>query len=216
MIRFALLLTVSLGALLLTGCGRDATDSGAGENFPVWISDPFHDGQFGAVGTARPSAIGPQLSMKQAQNDGREGLATTIQTTVQSVFTRYMSEGGEIFSDEDRTQIDGMAVEMTRSIARQITDQVLSGSRQKELWIDEEGFFGKKGQYFVWMVIEREQMGLVQEQMNAGIRDNLADRFAYARADLQAQEAVADLDRLVGEQLANQQNAVTGVAAPAQ
>ena len=120
-----------------------------------------------------------------------------------------MSQGGEIFADEGGRTVEDMAVEMTRSISRQITDQAISGSRRKAVWIDGDGLFGEAGQMFVWMVIEREELGLVAAQIRAAA-GNEVQRRAYIHADLKTDEALAEMDQLIEAELRR----ATGEAAP--
>ena len=69
-----IVLTLGLATFALTACGGGTEREVTSSNMPEWVSDPFFDSQFGAVGSARPSHIGPELTFQQAEASGRNAL----------------------------------------------------------------------------------------------------------------------------------------------
>lgn len=209
MIRTLLLATAGAAALFLTGCGGD--DRSNHEErveqraYPAWVADPFSEGQFGAVGISRDSLIGAEGTMQRALADGRAKLADSIKAKVQRAYVRFFTEGGESSRAADGSiQRDELAQEMSENVTRTLTNQVISGSRQKDIWRDGEGLVGEPGTLFMWVVIDRSQMDLLSEQIRAEASNEVARR-AQVRAELKARDALDRLDALIDDELQRQE-----------
>ena len=94
---------------------------------------------------------------------GRTELARAVATKVQASYVRFFSESGESTWGEDgNPELQTMAQEMSENVSRQLTNQILQGSRPKNIYQHE-----KSGDLFVWVIIDPSKMDIVKEQVKA-------------------------------------------------
>ena len=201
--RLLLVPVLGLAVLIASGCGsRDSAPQKLtvqGEQLPLWVSDPFMEGHFGAVGSSRKSLGGMQEQMDRAMAAARTELARTIQSRVQSSYVRFFSESGEASWGEDgNPELQTLAQEMSENVSRQLTNQVLQGSRRKNIYQH-----GPTGELYVWVIIDPEQMAIVNQQVKAQASKELAAR-AQVKAELKAKEALERLDKAIDDEMARQ------------
>lgn len=220
-IRSALILgTAVTGALLITGCGETRSDPvasptappptaqaatvnappAAAVTYPEWVLDPFTGGVFGATGISRASLGGTGEEMARALANGRTELARTIQVKVQSSYTRFFTEGGDIANKAGGgVEYRQMAQEMSENVSRQLTNQVISGSRQKQMWRDPSN-----KDLYIWVVIDNEKLAA----LNTSIKDEAKrqlDARAQVGAELKAADALKRLDAAIDAELARKE-----------
>jgi hypothetical protein len=187
----------------LTGCGsRDQPHdvSVQGVQLPEWVADPFMNDRFGAVGISRTSLGGMQEQIDRAMAAGRTELARSIATKVQAAYVRYFTEGGDVaWSADGGVDRQELAQEMSENVSRQITDQLLQGSRRKDMWIHP-----KNQDLYVWVIIDPAKMDLVAQQVKAQASKELQSR-AQVRAELKAKDALKRLDEAIDNELMRQQ-----------
>lgn len=129
--------TVALASFLLVGCSSKEPVAKAdepdfrckqdGELAPKWTCNPYVDGGISAVGIAKRNA-GNDKSMQrsEAMADGRDALASQIQTKVSNLFKSYKGTTGT-----------GSAATFDASsskVSKQIASQTLNGSRSADAW----------------------------------------------------------------------------------
>lgn len=192
--RSTLALTSCAFALLsLTGCGggdeprlqpQARSHSTPAVVAPAWVRDPFSQSQVGAVGISIPVLLREER-FARALADGRAKLAETIQARVQRAYTRYSSEALG----------NGMALtdQVDESSLRTLTDQVLTGSRQRDYWEDPV-----TQDLYVWVVLDPSATGSVVSQAASVARDAIA-ADAQLRAELKAHDALDRLDAMLAE-----------------
>jgi hypothetical protein len=168
-----------------------------GTKVPVWVADPSYDDQFGAVGISRPSLGGMNETFKKARMEGRLELARIISTKVQAAYVRYFQEGGEIYAGEKGPEYQTMATEMAEDTSRQITDQLLQGTKQMEFWQHPES----KDMY-VWMIIDPEAMDMIADQVKVAARSSA--RRSNIAAELKTKEALERLDAAIDAEMERQ------------
>ncbi len=130
--RMRLTIPLIFAALFLVfGCGSKHIDNDAMEeefeNAPEWVLLGHDPQMFSAVGSARIGKSGMQFAKTAALAQARNELARQIGVKVQSVVnsvTRQMGIG------EGQT-----ADQMGRQVTRHVTEETLSGSHQKDIWI---------------------------------------------------------------------------------
>ncbi|MBI5551042.1 MAG: LPP20 family lipoprotein [Desulfobacterales bacterium] len=125
-----LLLATALGA-----CShgvKDKMDNEALEkefdNAPAWVlTGKSKDDLFAAVGSAVIGKGGKQFAHTEAMANGRSELARQISVKVQGLVNNFTQQTGV---GTDQT-LDAFA----RQVSKQVSDETLSGSMQKDIWI---------------------------------------------------------------------------------
>ena len=167
---------------LLAGCfgesrpETETTTTTTAATQPAWVSNPFHDGQLGAVGVSLPSWV-PQTAITQALANGRAELANTISVRVQSGFASYMSSGS-------------LSREASESVTRTIADEILVGSHQRAIWT------APNRDVYVWVVLDPDTTRQAVSRATDAAR-TVMESEGYLRAAADAREAEAEMDRLL-------------------
>ncbi len=94
---------------------------------PRWVLDPSSVSKFAAVGSAKIGAAGFNFARTEALANARDELARQIQLKVKN-FVRTSVETTGVGDSETVDRVVGTA-------SKQVTRQVLIGSRQKAMWI---------------------------------------------------------------------------------
>lgn len=105
-------------------------------HYPDWIINPGIDQVLGAVGVSGPSVLGTREQVEEARLAARLELARMLETRVQSVGRGELEEHRRASGDPADPDADAEGRRMKLGIDRDITDLVLSGSRQRALWFD--------------------------------------------------------------------------------
>lgn len=205
------LLTASAIALIVAGCGETRSDNIASPaatapgaktqevTMPEWVMDPGTGGQFGAVGISKTSLGGSQEEFARALANGRTELGRAINTRVQAAYVRFFTEGGSL-NQGANGGVDAKiaAEEMSTNVSRQLTDQVLTGSRQKAIFRDPN-----TKELFMWVVISSDKLEAMQTQIKQAAQNEVAKR-AQISAELKTQEALKQLDAAIDKEMARQ------------
>lgn len=202
--------------LLMTGCGETRSDNIASPvtaapnakvqevTMPDWVMDPCTDGQFGAVGISRTSLGGSAEEFARALANGRTELARTINVRVQSAYIRFFTEGGSLNqATNGGVEAKTAAEEMSTNVSRQLTDQVLSGSRQKAIYRDPN-----TKEVFMWVIISPDKLEAIQAQVKQEAQNQVAKR-AQISAELKTQEALKMLDAAIDKEMNRQGGSAT-------
>lgn len=178
-----------LVVLSILGCSSTGPSGlSTARNSPEWISRPNRIGDEGseraifAVGMADTN---PNRSMQstQARSRARTELARTVNVLVQSMVKDYMESNRDYYESMDTAT----SVEYTQDISRQVTQQMISGSKQ---WDDYHDPVDKT--YFVLFRMNLDDVILsYRDQMNAAYRREVTRN----RIKVDADQFEADLDR---------------------
>ena len=127
------LLVISMIALLVfASCSStETTEVAADPNaMPEWVyTDMSTQDVHYAVGYGKMS--NQMNSIKRAQAEARNAIAEWVNISVEEIITTYTNDAG---SDANRQAMDAF-----ETLSKQTATAVLSGAKQENMWIDEEG-----------------------------------------------------------------------------
>ncbi len=128
---------------------------------PSWVLNPEVEGGLAAVGSAKIGKAGLQFARTEALANARDELARQISVKVKNMvknFTQVTGIGNEETVDKVSVQV-----------SKQVTSQVLQGSRQKDMWISPSGTL------YVLVVVDPEMIKkVVKEQTLTSLRNEKA------------------------------------------
>jgi hypothetical protein len=169
------LLVLSLG-FVTSACKsspESASTTTGPTDTPEWFNDfPEEDNMWG-IGVAKQSS--PSMSMTTAEARARVSITRQINTTVQSMFTDYNLDAGNVGNQASTS--------MQEDVSRQITDLDVSGARPIKRWQAPDGTW--------WYLVEMKKSD-IKEQV-ASILGNQEAAFAQFKA----QQALGILDKLL-------------------
>lgn len=128
-----LMIILAAVALPLTGCGKkvkQVDNEALEEEFkhaPAWVLNGYEDNSISAVGSAVIGKSGMQFAKTEALAHGRNELARQMSTKVKALVNNFVEQTG--LGDEQ------LVDRFSKQVTKQITNETLSGSRQKDLWI---------------------------------------------------------------------------------
>lgn len=131
--------TIFLISIVLSGCGgkksvtkiQDKDLANEYANAPQWVLGAAMDQGMAAVGSARKSKAGMSHTKSMALANARDEMARMMNVKVKNMVKNFTETTG-IGDDET---IDAVST----NVSKQIASQVLSGSRQKDIWISPSG-----------------------------------------------------------------------------
>jgi len=139
-----LLLSIAIGgSVILFSCGGDKKTSqeppkiqnakwgNEFANAPKWVLNPQSEGVLSAVGSAKIGKAGIQFAKIEALANARDELARQLSVKVKNMIKNFTQQIGV---GDDQT-VDKVAVQ----VSKQVTSQVLQGSKQKDMWISPSG-----------------------------------------------------------------------------
>lgn len=182
-----LLLTIlCLSALLAlpAGCGKSVKkidNEKLEEEYahaPQWVLGGTDTAQeaISAVGSARIGKGGVQFARTEALANARSELASQVSVKVRGLVNTFAQQTG---IGDDQT-LDAFS----KQVSKQVTDEVLSGSRQKDTWIS------PSSDIYVLAVLEKSAVqASVRRQVISGFRQDSAKWQAF-----EAKKAGAELD----------------------
>ncbi len=145
-------------AVFSNGCSRNIRqiDNEALEkqykHAPEWVFAGSKDDTFSAVGSTLIGKGGLQFARTEAMGYGRSELARQISVKVKSLVNNFSQQTG---IGNEQT-LDAFA----RQVSKLVTDETLSGSRQKDIWIS------PNDEVFVLMVLDKQAVAAsVQRQV---------------------------------------------------
>lgn len=97
------------------------------KNAPEWVLDGTKEGFFSSVGSATIGKSGIQFARTEAMAQGRSELSRQISLKVKDLvnnFTQQIGPGTDYTVDK-----------LSKQISKQVTNETLNGSKQKDLWI---------------------------------------------------------------------------------
>lgn len=158
-------LVAAMIALMLTlgGCGSKHMDNEAMEqefeNAPEWVLLGHDKDLFSAVGSARIGKSGLQFARTAAVAHARDELARRLNVKVHSLVNNVTSQMG---------MGDGqMADQMGKQVSRQVADETLNGSWQKDVWIS------PSSDIYALVVMDKDAVkASVRNRMISALREN--------------------------------------------
>jgi hypothetical protein len=118
-------------------------------HYPDWIVNPAIDNVLGSVGVAGPSVLGTRNQVEEARFAARMELARMLETRVQSVGRGELEEHSRATGDPEEPTPNAEGRRSELGVDRDITDLVLSGSRQRAMWFDP-----LSRDCYVWVVMD--------------------------------------------------------------
>jgi len=187
-------LVIALAVLLLTavGCGRSIKqiDNEAMEkefeHAPEWVLSGSPEDAFAAVGSAHVGKGGMQFARTEAMSHGRSELARQVEVKVKGLVNNFSQQIGV---GNDQT-LDAFS----KQVSKLVTDETLSGSRQKDLWIS------PSSDVYVLMVLD-------EADVQASIKRQVIHSYQKDSARWQAFQAAngnEELDREIKESFLNE------------
>ena len=156
-------------------------------NAPKWVLNPEMEGGLAAVGSAKIGAAGIQFARTEALANARDELARMLSVKVKNMVKNFTQQIGV---GDDQT-VDKVSVQ----VSKQVTAQVLNGSRQKDMWIS------PSGELYVLVVLDPAS---VQE----AVKQATLSSFKKERAlwqQFQAKKAYEELDREIEKEFGGSQ-----------
>lgn len=190
--------SAAVGVLSLTSCGGDRPKeappiAAATNSVPDWVKDPtMGDKIFGAYGVADQNLAGESAQRKQGMITARGELAAMICSQIQSVTKDWVRVAGTVTKDENNQ----MAMKSFEDATRNLVNQALSGSGQRDRHIDE-----KSGKMYLWVTVNAEIAKKIAEDAKKAAREAKDIRAHFASA-IEAEKAFDKLDALIDKKMA--------------
>ncbi|MBT8341663.1 MAG: LPP20 family lipoprotein [Desulfatitalea sp.] len=169
-----LFIAVTVVVIGLAGCGRNVKQVANEamekefENAPEWVLSGSPDEAFAAVGSAHIGKGGMQFARTEAMSHGRGELARQVAVKVKGLvnsFSQQIGIGGDQTLDA-----------FSKQVSKLVTDETLSGSRQKDLWIS------PSSDVYVLMVLDKADV-------QASVRRQVVHSYQQDSAKWQAFQA---------------------------
>lgn len=143
---------------------------------PKWVLDLSDEKGLNAVGSAKLGKAGMQFARTEALANGRNELARIMNLKVKNLVKNFTQTTG---IGDDQT-VDTVSSQ----VSKQVADQVLTGSRQKDLWIS------PSGELYVLVVLDTATAAqAVKESIQTSYRN---ERALWQQ--FQAKKAYEELD----------------------
>ncbi|MFZ5569968.1 MAG: LPP20 family lipoprotein [Thermodesulfobacteriota bacterium] len=131
--RMALIMILFVLAAVLAGCSKaQVANEALSEEFedaPDWVlgEQSSEAGALTAVGSAKVGKGGVQFARTEAMAHARTELSQQLAVKVKALVSNFSQQVG---------MGEGQSLDMfTEQISKQVTNETISGSKQKELWI---------------------------------------------------------------------------------
>lgn len=125
-----IILTLMLVSIIAVGCGKKAAvpkiDDVCFNGAPAWVYTPELEGGLAAAGSAKVGPAGMQFARTEAMASGRDELARMLTVKVQNMVKNFTQTTGI----GDAQTVDKVSAQ----VSKQVADQTLNGSRQKDIW----------------------------------------------------------------------------------
>ena len=122
---------------LTCGCSSSQTKVAKGysnnslDGAPAWVLDPTSAKGLTAVGSAQRSPGGIQFQRSEAMASGRDELARMLGIKVKNMMSNFSRQTGVG---------EGQSFDkVTEDVSKQLARETLNGSRQKDLWLAQDG-----------------------------------------------------------------------------
>lgn len=191
--RTLIILTlVSLVLMLaLAGCGKKVKKidnerlEEEYEHAPDWVLTEYSGEKFSAVGSARIGKGGIQFARTEALANARSELARQVSVKVRGLVNTFAQQTG---IGNDQT-LDAFS----KQVSKLVTDETLSGSREKDMWIS------PSSDIYVLAVLEKAEVEeSVRRQVISGYQQDSA-RWQEFKARNGNEELDAEIEKAFRE-----------------
>jgi len=146
-------------------------------NAPQWVLNPNVEGGLAAVGSAKIGPAGIQFARTEALANARDELARMLTVKVKNMIKNFTQTTGI----GDETTVDKVSAQ----VSKQVTSQVLNGSKQKDMWIS------PSGELYVLVVLDP---GSVKEAVKQATLSSFKNQRALWQ-QFQAKKAYDELEK---------------------
>jgi len=175
---------VMFGLMMLVSCSGNKAKvdnkalSKEFENAPKWVLDGggAMEGGMAAVGSAQIGKAGMNFARTEALANGRDELARQLSVKVKNMVKNFTQTTG-IGDDETVDRVSSQ-------VSKQVTNQTLNGSRQKDSWIS------PSSTYYVLVAVDP---AILQESLKNSIQTSFKNEQALWQ-QFQAKKAYDELD----------------------
>lgn len=155
------------------------------EDAPEWVlGDAEMENGLSAVGAARIGKAGIQFARTEAMAHGRSELAQQLSVKVKTLVNNFAQQVGVG---------DGQTLDtFSEQVSKQVTDETISGSRKKDIWIS------PSSDLYILMVIDPEMVKTsVKNRIITSFRDDEArwQRFQAANGN---EKLEAEIEKTFG------------------
>ena len=183
---------VSLALMLvLTGCGKKVKKidnerfEEEYEHAPDWVLAETNGETLSAVGSARIGKGGIQFARTEALANARSELARQVSVKVRGLVNTFAQQTG---IGDDQT-MDAFS----KQVSKLVTDETLSGSREKDTWIS------PSEDIYVLAVLEKTEVKeIVRRQVISGYQQDSA-KWQEFKANNGNAELDAEIEKAFGE-----------------
>ncbi|MBC2712209.1 MAG: LPP20 family lipoprotein [Desulfosarcina sp.] len=187
-----ILMVVSLVLMLaLAGCGRKVKKidnellEEEYEHAPDWVLAEYKGEKFSAVGSARIGKGGIQFARTEALANARSELARQVSVKVRGLVNTFAQQTG---IGDDQT-LDAFS----KQVSKLVTDETLSGSREKDMWLS------PSSDVYVLAVLEKAEVKeSVRRQVISGYQQDSA-RWQEFKAKNGNEELDAEIEKIFQE-----------------
>jgi hypothetical protein len=168
--------------MTICGCGgvqnkiAKGSSNSSLDGAPNWVLDPSSIAGVCAVGSAAHSLGGIQFQRNEAMANGRDELARMITVKVKNGFNNFAEQTGV----GDSQTFD----KVTKDVSQQLAKQTLNGSRQKDMWISQDGTM------YLLVILDPKSVALAAKQ---AARTSFKNEDALSQK-LESKEALKKLD----------------------
>lgn len=161
-------------------------------NAPKWVLNPSLEGGLSAVGSAKVGKAGMQFARTEAMAHARNELANITNTKVKNMVKTFTQSTGT----GEAEALDKVASE----VSKQVTNQTLSGSKQKDTWIS------PSGEFYVLVIVDEN---VAKDSVKNAVQTSLRNEQALWQ-QFQAKKANEELDKEIDKEFgaAKQEGAV--------
>ena len=179
---FSALMMVSM--VVFSGCGsKEPARPAKFANAPEWVLNPQTEEGLAAVGSAQKSPGGMQFQRTEAMANARDELARILSVKVNNMTKNFMQSTGV----GDAQTFEKVASQ----VSKQVASQTLEGSRQKDVWIAEDG------ELYILVTLDP---ATVKEYTKEAMRTSMKNEEALWQ-QFQAQKADQQLDAEIEKML---------------
>ena len=142
---FLMLGILTISPMMIIGCGttkneimevkeikvQEKGQAKEFDNAPVWVLNPSVEKGLAAVGSAKIGNAGMQFARTEALSNGRDEIVRIMSVKVSNMIKNFSQATGL----GNAQTVD----KVSDQVSKQIASEVLSGSRQKDMWVSPSG-----------------------------------------------------------------------------
>ena len=184
---------LTISSMMIMGCGgaiketkeTKVQEKGLTKEFadaPKWVLNPSVEQGLAAVGSAKVGKVGMQFARTEALANGRDELARMMSVKVSNMVKNF----AQVTGLGDSQTVD----RVSGQVSKQVTSEVLSGSRQKDMWIS------PIGDVYILVVVDTS---LIKQTVKDSVSSSYKNDAALAQ-QFQAKNAQDELNKEVDKE----------------